>query len=128
MVMRAFKVYLNDHKLCLAGIGNRGVLSALVTWNAGEANESLELEAGGLISPDMEFVAWIRQRPLDVGDDVRIRIVEADSVDEPKNRHRDDPVEKLRSQRAYVRRMAKELGWRVIVGPTERQKTHRKKN
>ncbi len=84
MAMRAFEVYLNNQKLCLAGVGDRGVLSAHVTWNTGDANESLELETGGLISTNMEFVSWIRQRPLSVGDHVRISVVEANSVDEPK--------------------------------------------
>ncbi len=127
MAMRAFEVYLNNQKLCLAGVGDRGVLSAHVTWNTGDANESLELETGGLISTNMEFVSWIRQRPLSVGDHVRISVVEANSVDEPKTRHRTDPAKELRAKKAYVRRTAKELGWKVIVQPTGRKKTHRKK-
>jgi hypothetical protein len=46
--MIAFEIHLNGEKLCRAGIGDSGVLSAIVTWSAatmatGARNEGLFL-------------------------------------------------------------------------------------
>jgi len=39
--MRAFEVYLNSKRLCLAGIGDEGVLSTIVTHAVGNGGELL---------------------------------------------------------------------------------------
>ncbi|MBZ5680986.1 MAG: hypothetical protein LAO24_12855 [Acidobacteriia bacterium] len=111
--MRAFEVYLNGKKLCLAGIGNDGVLTTIVNWVARKGRGDLFLEVGGLVSSADEHVAWINQKPLRVGDQLRIKLVETSSVDEPTKRHRTDPAEQLKSKKRYVRMMAKELGWKI---------------
>ena len=49
--MRAFRIYLNGKKLCLAGIGDDGVLSAIVNWVATDREGDLFLHVGGLLSP-----------------------------------------------------------------------------
>jgi hypothetical protein len=49
--MRAFEVSLNGKKLCLAGIGDDGVLTAIVDWVTGRDRADLFLEVGGLVSP-----------------------------------------------------------------------------
>ena len=113
--MRAFEVYLNKKKLCIAGIGNDGVLDAMVNWVARGGRGDLFLDVGGLVSPAEEFVRWVNQRPLRVGDQVHIKIIEADAVDKPIKRWRPDPAEELKSKKRYVRRMAKELGWKIQV-------------
>lgn len=84
--MRAFEVYLNGKKLCLAGIGNDGVLTTIVNWVARKGRGDLFLEVGGLVSSADEHVAWINQKPLRVGDQLRIKLVETSSVDEPTKR------------------------------------------
>lgn len=109
--MRAFKVSLNGKKLCQAGVGERGVLSAIVNWVAGDRGADLFMEVGGLASE--EHVAWIRQKHLRVGDEIRIKIVEAGSVDRPVEKRRIDPAQRLRDQKRYVRTMAKQLGWKI---------------
>ncbi len=119
--MRAFEVSLNGKKLCLAGIGEDGVLSTIVNWVARKGRGDLFLEVGGLVSPVDEHVAWIKQKPLLVGDKIQVRIVQTASVDEPKTRHREDPAVRLRSQKRYVRRMAGQVGWKVQA------RTHRRK-
>ncbi|MGH9500704.1 MAG: hypothetical protein ACRD3L_16305 [Terriglobales bacterium] len=80
--MRAFEVYLNGAKLCLAGIGNDGVLTTIVNWVAKGGEGDLFFTVGGLLTPTGEHVAWLRQH-LRVGDEVQIKIVEADTVDNP---------------------------------------------
>ena len=110
--MRAFEVHLNGKTLCLAGIGNDGVLSAIATWVTGRRGAALDLNVGGLITPDQEHVRWV-YRKLRVGDEITLKIVERDSVDKPKERHRVDPAEDRRAQKKYVRRMAKQFGWKI---------------
>ena len=108
--MYAFKVSLNGKKLCLAGVGERGVL-AIVNWVARDRGTDLFMEVGGLANE--EHVAWIKQKHLRVGDEIRVKIVEAGSVDKPVERRRIHPAETLRAKKRYVRMMAKELGWNI---------------
>jgi hypothetical protein len=109
--MRAFNVSLNGKNLCLAGVGERGVLSAVLSWVAGEQGEDLFMEVGGLAND--EHVDWVKQQPLQVGDEIRVKIVEAGSADKPARRRRIHPAETLKAKRHYVRMMAKELGWKI---------------
>ena len=69
--MRAFEIWLNGTRLCVAGIEDDGVLSAIVNWVTGQSVADLHLQVGGLISPVNEHVVWIRQRPLKLGDEIR---------------------------------------------------------
>lgn len=114
--MRAFKVSLNGKKLCLAGVGDRGVLSSIVNWVAGDAGADLFMEVGGLANE--EHVAWINQKHLQVGDEIRVKIVEARSVDKPVEKRRTHPAETLKAKKRYVRMMAKELGWKIQARPS----------
>jgi hypothetical protein len=112
--MIAFEIHLNGQKLCRAGIGDSGVVSAIVTWAAaamatGKRNESLFLNIGGLINPDGKLVSWINQKPLAVGDKVEVTIVEADSVDEHERRDPTDDAKLRQVREDMVRRSAKEL-------------------
>ena len=116
--MRAFKVSLNGKKLCLAGVGERGVLSAIVNWVAGERGADLFMDVGGLANE--EHVTWIKQKQLRVGDKVVVKIIKAGSVDKPVEKHRNDPAETLKTKKRYVRIIAKELGWK-IQAPSKRK-------
>lgn len=118
--MRAFKVSVNGKKVCVAGIGENGVLTAIVNWVTGDRASDLFLEVGGLVTPVREHVAWASQKPLRVGDEVRIRIVEAASVDTPVKKHLSDPAKELSSKKRYVRVMAKQLGWTIRTRPKKR--------
>jgi hypothetical protein len=112
--MRSFKVSLNGKKLCLAGVGERGVLSAITSWEAGERGENLFIGVGGLA--DEEHTDWVRRKRLQVGDEVRVQIIETGSPDKPTRRRRNDPAETLKAKQNYVRNMAKELGWKIQTG------------
>ena len=81
--MRAFEISMNGKKLCVAGIGDDGVLSAIMNWVGKGGRGDLFLEVGGMITPSNQHVSWIPQKPLQVGDEIRIRVVEVDLVDEP---------------------------------------------
>ena len=121
--MPVFHVYLNGKKVRTAGVGDLGVLSAHVSWvrRKGErtlakkpdsVEEELTLHVGGLITPTEEHVRWL-DCSLKVGDEVRIRVVADAPVDRPRSRERRDRSKELRSQKRYVREMAKRFGWKI---------------
>ncbi|HKW18279.1 MAG TPA: hypothetical protein VJO35_12300 [Terriglobales bacterium] len=86
--MRAFEISLNGKTLCVAGIGEDGVLSAIVDWVTKPDHGDLFLDVGGLISPRDEHVQWVRQKPLEVNDEIQVRIIETAHVDEPAQTNR----------------------------------------
>lgn len=108
--MRSFNVSLNGKKLCLAGVGERGVLSAIISWVGEDRGEDLFIHVGGLANE--EHIDWVKQKGLQVGDEIRVKIVESGSADECVRRRRNHP-ETLKAKKRYVRMMAKELGWKV---------------
>ena len=112
--MRAFKVYLNHKLLCVAGVGDDGVLNAMVDHAVGNGRNEVYLRVGGLIVPTMEHVLW-RNQKLKRGDEVRVKIVESDSTDRPKERHQRDQKQELKAQKRYVREMARKFGWKVTT-------------
>ncbi|HYL74549.1 MAG TPA: hypothetical protein VEU96_10110 [Bryobacteraceae bacterium] len=112
--MRAFEVHVNGKRLCVAGIGDDGVLNTMVDHVVGHGMNELYLRVGGLISPTMEHVRWTRRR-LKTGDEVRVKIIESGSTDRPRKRYRLDPKEDLRAQKRYVREMARKFGWKVTT-------------
>lgn len=124
--MRAFEIHRNGEKLYVAGIGENGVLTAIVCFAAGKGSIDLHLQVGGLVSRSAEHVTWIRQRPLQVGDKIQVKIVETDFVDPPKTRVRIDPAKDVQAQKDYVRAAAKQLGWKIQVSP--RKSSSRKKH
>jgi hypothetical protein len=114
--MRTFEVFLNGERLCVAGIDGDGVLSAILTSVRVKARDELGLAVGGFVSATREQVNWTRV-DLKVGDEVRVRILESASADEPETRERPDPEHDLERQKNYVRDMAKKLGWTLTEGP-----------
>jgi len=87
--MIAFNVYLNGNKLCTAGVGDDGVLSTEVCWfrrigarkKANLPDEQLTLNVGGIDGAAEEYVRWQESRSLGVGDEIRVEIIDADTVD-----------------------------------------------
>ena|ERR1035438_7757026 len=88
--MRAFEVSVNGEKLCVAGIGDDGVLTSIVSWVARHGDGDLMLSVGGLYSQTEEHVNWISHRPLSVGDEIHVTIIETDSVDTPARKRPHD--------------------------------------
>src|SRR6185437_12072968 len=108
--MRAFEVYVNGKRQCVAGIGGDGVLNAMLDHVAPRGCDHLTLRVGGLINSIDEHVTW-RVLRLKIGDEVRVKIIEFDRVDKPRKRHRRDSAEERKNLKRYVRAMAKEFGW-----------------
>jgi hypothetical protein len=120
--MLAFEIHVNGKKRCIAGIGQPGVLTAALSlvFRAPEGrrrqSEELNLGVGGLVSRSDEDLVWL-QRAMQLGDGITIRIVEVRAADTPKKRQRDraTPAQVLRRKKAFLRRMAKEFGWKLVT-------------
>jgi len=112
--MRAFEIYVNGERLCCAGVSDASVLTAIIDY-VGREKERLHLHVGGLLIPQDEHVRW-QDRDLTVGDDVRVKIIEIDTVDAPTKRFPRDPKKDVRAQKQYVRTMAKKIGWKILTG------------
>jgi hypothetical protein len=85
--MKAFEVLLNGKKLCVGGIGEHGVLTAIVDYVVSSHRDETTLRVGGLVTPKDEHVEWVGRRKPAVGDEVRIKVVEVETVDDP-NKHK----------------------------------------
>ena len=115
--MIAFEVYVNGEKLCTAGIGDLGVLSAILSWTrvlteSNKPEESLDLAISGLDSSTERYPKWLR-KPVAVGDAIRIQIVNSDLVDLPIREDTHVEVDHEDNAKKYVRSMAKEWGWKL---------------
>ena len=121
--MIAFEVSLNTRKVCVAGVGDLGVLSTILSWvrregrntetgDPGKTEEELTLNVSGLRSSKSEHVRWA-ENELKVGDEVCVRIVDLESVDPPHHRKANDPEEDTKRQQRYVEQMAKQFGWTI---------------
>ena len=116
--MTVLDVYLNDRKLCRAGVGRDGVLTAIVNWVklTGEATGGLHgpwppgqearLQVAGLRKNT--HMAWA-ERSLEVGDRVSVVLARSDAADPPVRQQRRDPKQEKRMQRAYYLRLKKQF-------------------
>jgi hypothetical protein len=128
--MRALEIHVNGKKLCTAGIGDDGVLTAIVRSilrpiqaisrkRTSQAWEDLGIDVAGFIPSAQEHVRW-KSSKLRTGDEIRIKIIETDRPDKPSSRERADPDKAINAEKRYVERMAKKLGWKIIkTGPCQ---------
>jgi hypothetical protein len=128
--MIAFEVHRNNQRVCVAGVGELGVLTAIVNWVARSAEKlqqlkaeghadlepnEMTLEVGGFVSIGQHVGRHTRwcEESLRVGDEVRIRVIDAARVDPPTTEYSEDPANDLERRKAYVRKLAAELGWGI---------------
>jgi hypothetical protein len=114
--MVAFEGHWNGRGLCTAGVGERGVLTAMASWGkrasrhrgtgdviVGKFEEELSFEVGGL-TQDRDgasvHVKWAR-RKLRPGDEIRIKVVRAARPDEPQSSRREDSELAEEQKRRY---------------------------
>ncbi len=110
--MRAFQIFLNGKKLCVVGIGNDGVLSTTITHVPFRRRRETRLYVGGLVLPQNEHVRW-KKALLRVGDGVRLKIVEAETVDKPRGRVARNLASEAEAEKRHLRRLAKKFGWEI---------------
>lgn len=112
LAMRAYEVFLNGERLCTAGIGKQGYISAYVTYLS-QKNET-DLDVIGCLASKKLYVRWTR-RPLRTGDEVRVKIVNTKTVDKFKKiiGRVESPGRVLKLRKRMIRRMANEFGWEI---------------
>jgi hypothetical protein len=111
--MHAFEVFVNGKKVCVAGIGNDGVLTAIITHAPFRRRRESRLRVGGLISPLDEHVSWV-EAMLRPGDEVRVKVVETEIVDKPSERFPRDPKFADKMEKRNLRILAKKWGWNLV--------------
>lgn len=131
--MRALEIYVNGKKLCTAGIGDFGVLMATVRSDLRPARaskggasprirEQVGLDVGGLNTSSWEHLRW-KTPSLRGGDEVLVKIIEAEVIDRPSRRERARTDEITRAEKKHVEQAAKRFGWKL-----EKPKAVRKPN
>jgi len=56
--MKAFEVFLKGKRLCVAGVGDDGVLTTMIDHVVGNGRNEMYLRVGGLISATGEHVQF----------------------------------------------------------------------
>ena len=85
--MICFEIHINGQKICLAGVGENGVLSAMANFRASDDSHRTFCSVGGIAKIDAETsqqIEWL-DRELCVGDVLTVKVVEAESYDMPPN-------------------------------------------
>jgi hypothetical protein len=77
--MRAFEVYLNGEKLCVAGVKDDETLTVDVCHAPGGAF----LNVGGCTGPQGDHSKWVDLKALSVGDKVTVKVVNTNGIDDP---------------------------------------------
>ena len=106
--MICFDVSLNGTRLCRAGIGERGVMTAITSFTRrdestpdGSPNDGeIECSVGGLVTEDGTYShrRWVEKK-LVVGDELALAVVESDKPDAPDSIQREEA--EWREQREY---------------------------
>lgn len=82
--MLAFEVLVNGKRLCIAGTGTSKVISTTVSW-ARRSADTINFHVGGIVADESnEHFAWTTP-PIGIGDEITIRLVDADSWDNPQH-------------------------------------------
>jgi hypothetical protein len=123
--MIGFEVSHNGLRLCTAGVGEHGVLSAVVSWTSrnpktvadlppedceASSHEELRLDVGGVVGETRHD--WT-SATLQPGDEVLVRISEIQTPDAPSRSRTFTAKDMLENQQAYVRHMCQEWGWKI---------------
>lgn len=83
--MICFEIHINGQKICLAGVGDNGVLSAMANFRVSDDSQRTYCSVGGIVKIDAETsqqIEWL-DRELSVGDVLTIKVVEAETYDMP---------------------------------------------
>jgi hypothetical protein len=88
--MIAFLVSVNGQRVCLAGIGQDGVLGAGVDWTN---RRGFKFHVGGLDTKTDEFADWDTPQ-IGMDDEITIKIVDVPTVDAESRRFRGDDCER----------------------------------
>jgi hypothetical protein len=126
--MIALKVTHNGQPVCVAGVGDLGVITAIVTWvhsldspcePDGQPGELLDLDlnVGCLHTPSGEHRQWDVPK-ISVGDNISVQVVETDDISPHAKSINRDQVDRVNEQE-HVRKKAREYGWTILEPEAE---------
>jgi len=118
--MRAFGIYLNGKKLCVAGVELGDLHCSVSCGENKQGRNDVGLNVTGYLLTK-ETIRW-QHRSLQMGDQVLIKIVETKATDKYEVLQK-APRDSRKYEKAYVRRMAKEFGWTIQIKSKGRRKT-----
>ena len=104
-------MFLNRKKLCVAGIGSDGYISASITY-VSEGNKTW-IDVVGLDNRKKKYVYWTSTK-LRTGDEISLKVVDLKSVDKYKAIRRHDEKRDIESIKRETRRRAKAFGWEIV--------------
>ena len=112
--MRALEVSLNGKRLCVAGVGDNGVVSTNISCVLRNGKDELFLYTGGISNEGQEFWRW-HNRNVKVGDVIQVAVIETAKADRPRHRERQQVTraEQIRGEKKLVRQLAKKFGWKI---------------
>jgi hypothetical protein len=118
----AFDVFVNGEKVCRAGVGALGVITAGISWVRSAVKppgvkrrspEELFLQVGGLYNDaagENVHPHWAHVH-LSPGDHVSIKVVRAASFDPPLRVSVSTQAEIKRGEERYLKHVGKKYGW-----------------
>jgi hypothetical protein len=112
--MRALEVCLNGKRLCVAGVGDDGVISTNVSCVFGQGGEGLFLDTSGINNAARELWRW-HFRKIKVGDRIQVAVIETAKAGKPKDRKPEQVgrAEQIRREKQLVRQLTKKFGWKI---------------
>src|ERR1700736_1859524 len=117
--MRAYEGFLNGKRLCVAGIGSDGYISASITYHW--EPDATWIDVVGLENRRKLYVQWTRKN-LRTGDELLLKIVDRKSVDKYKVIRRHDEKRDLESMKRDLREKAKALGLEIRKKPKAKKR------
>lgn len=84
--MKAIAISVNGKRCCTIGVGTSGVLQANLMWVSPGFEDRFDLHATGLTGSTNEHLIWAVPS-VEMGDQIKFEIIEADHVDEPFDRY-----------------------------------------
>ena len=119
--MKALEVEINGRPVCTAGLPQFGVVACILSGDrleAGRAGEGVpdpdwqySLSVTGLHDPEpdvKEHVEWYATN-LEVGNEVLVRLVERESVDQPIGSQRETKADEISAKRVYLARLREQV-------------------
>jgi hypothetical protein len=107
--MIAFEVVVDGQRICLAGIGEDGVLTAIIHWISDlPPEEATFLSVSGMESQRGEMLDW-QVPPLAIGSEVLVRVTEAAESDPPGKRSAGAGMSRAEQYRRHLRQLAAEM-------------------
>ena len=116
--MIALEVTINGKRRCVAGVGD-GAVGVHLSWVVrtrrirGFPMQAGRLAVSGLDSLRRGLPKWLDEK-VRLGDEVLVRVVKVPKDDRPAKLVRGYVGPTTRGQKALVRQLAKEFGWKIV--------------